>query len=125
MMITNAQPPIITHTAATPQDSPNTTLDLGYRDINSRAIYPTALSFESIDRTSVSFPSNFHGIFLYLFPVIFDSQSQGSVCSAFLRPSDNNNKFNANNLINQSARRLSKAAAAVTGSTPKESVNSR
>jgi voltage-dependent calcium channel T type alpha-1G len=50
------QPPIITHTAATPQDSPNTTLDTGYRDINFRAIYPTTLSIESIDRSSVSLP---------------------------------------------------------------------
>lgn len=42
------QPPIITHTAATPQDSPNTTLDVG------RVVYPTAaLSIESIDRSGV------------------------------------------------------------------------
>lgn len=48
------QPPIITHTAATPQDSPNTTLDVGYRDLNCRAVYPTAaLSIESIDRSGV------------------------------------------------------------------------
>lgn len=48
------QPPIITHTAATPQDSPNTTLDVGYRDLNCRAVYPAAaLSIESIDRSGV------------------------------------------------------------------------
>lgn len=47
------QPPRITHTAATPQDSPNTTLDPGYRDVNSRAICPMNLSFESIDRSNV------------------------------------------------------------------------
>lgn len=51
------QPPIITHTAATPQDSPNTTLDVGYRDLNYRAVFPAAaLSFESIDRTGVCTP---------------------------------------------------------------------
>ena len=49
------QPPIITHTAATPQDSPNTTLDTAYRDLSFRAIYPTTLSIESIDRSSVSY----------------------------------------------------------------------
>ncbi|KAF7408826.1 hypothetical protein HZH66_003363 [Vespula vulgaris] len=37
MMSGVGQPPIITHTAATPQDSPNTTLDVGYRDLNYRA----------------------------------------------------------------------------------------
>lgn len=54
MMGVTGQPPTITHTAATPQDSPNTTLDTGYRDINCRTIYQTNLSIESIDRTSVS-----------------------------------------------------------------------
>ncbi|CAB0028578.1 unnamed protein product, partial [Trichogramma brassicae] len=50
------QPPIITHTAATPQDSPNTTLDThAYRDLSFRAAYPPALSIESIDRSSVSY----------------------------------------------------------------------
>lgn len=54
MMGVAGQPPIITHTAATPQDSPNTTLDVGYRDFNCRAVYPTAaLSIESIDRSGV------------------------------------------------------------------------
>lgn len=54
MMGVAGQPPIITHTAATPQDSPNTTLDVGYRDLNCRAVYPAAaLSIESIDRSGV------------------------------------------------------------------------
>lgn len=53
MLETCPSPPIITHTAATPQDSPNTTLETGYRDC--RAIYPSALSFESIDRTPVRY----------------------------------------------------------------------
>lgn len=54
MMGSTGQPPIITHTAATPQDSPNTTLDVGYRDLNCQAVYPTAaLSIESIDRSGV------------------------------------------------------------------------
>jgi len=54
MGVSPGQPPIITHTAATPQDSPNTTLDIGYRDLNCRAVYPaTALSIESIDRSGV------------------------------------------------------------------------
>lgn len=53
------QPPIITHTAATPQDSPNTTLNVGYRDLNYRAVYPAAaLSIESIDRSGVRFYFN-------------------------------------------------------------------
>lgn len=56
MMSVTGQPPIITHTAATPQDSPNTTLDVCYRDINCRAVYPAAaLSIESIDRSSVRY----------------------------------------------------------------------
>lgn len=59
MMGVAGQPPIITHTAATPQDSPNTTLDVGYRDLNCRAIYPAAaLSIESIDRSGVRFHFN-------------------------------------------------------------------
>lgn len=59
MMGAAGQPPIITHTAATPQDSPNTTLDVGYRDLNCRAVYPAAaLSIESIDRSGVCFYFN-------------------------------------------------------------------
>lgn len=59
MMGVAGQPPIITHTAATPQDSPNTTLDVGYRDLNCRAVYPAAaLSIESIDRSGVRFHFN-------------------------------------------------------------------
>lgn len=59
------QPPRITHTAATPQDSPNTTLDTGYRELNCRTVYPTNLSIESIDRSGVRFYST---LFLKLFP---------------------------------------------------------
>ncbi|KAK0098542.1 hypothetical protein PV326_007002 [Microctonus aethiopoides] len=72
------QPPRITHTAATPQDSPNTTLDPGYRDVNCRAICPTNLSFESIDR----------------------SNSQCSITSGFLNIAADNNiqKYATNNL---------------------------
>ncbi|XP_058804886.1 voltage-dependent T-type calcium channel subunit alpha-1G isoform X2 [Phymastichus coffea] len=92
------QPPIITHTAATPQDSPNTTLDTGYRDLNFRAIYPTTLSIESIDRSS----------------------SQCSIYSGFLKPPDNNNKNTTNNLVSQSSRRIS----LVNSSTPRESFSS-
>ncbi|XP_071444004.1 voltage-dependent T-type calcium channel subunit alpha-1G [Hetaerina americana] len=52
-------PPLITHTAATPQDSPNTTLDTGFRDLGSRltapeALYASSLSIDSIDRSSSS-----------------------------------------------------------------------
>ena len=72
MMGAAGQPPIITHTAATPQDSPNTTLDVGYRDLNCRAVYPTAaLSIESIDRSGVR-------IFLHLF---FQNNSNDSTRS--------------------------------------------
>lgn len=46
------EPPRITHTAATPQDSPNTTLDAGY---NCRTVYPSNVSIESIDRSGVSY----------------------------------------------------------------------
>jgi len=52
------QPPIITHTVATPQDSPNTTLDPSMRDFNNRlmatALYASSTSIDSIDRSSVS-----------------------------------------------------------------------
>jgi len=52
------QPPIITHTVATPQDSPNTTLDPSMRDFNNRlmatALYASSSSIDSIDRSSVS-----------------------------------------------------------------------
>ena len=52
------QPPIITHTVATPQDSPNTTLDPSMRDFNNRlmatAFYASSSSIDSIDRSSVS-----------------------------------------------------------------------
>ncbi|XP_043279954.1 voltage-dependent T-type calcium channel subunit alpha-1G isoform X2 [Venturia canescens] len=72
-----AQPPRITHTAATPQDSPNTTLDTGYRELNCRTVYPTNLSIESIDR----------------------SGSQWSIPSRLLKPPDNNHKFPTNNLV--------------------------
>ncbi|XP_046400704.1 voltage-dependent T-type calcium channel subunit alpha-1I [Ischnura elegans] len=52
-------PPLITHTAATPQDSPNTTLDTGFRDFGGRltapeALYASSLSIDSIDRSSSS-----------------------------------------------------------------------
>ncbi|XP_023315824.1 voltage-dependent T-type calcium channel subunit alpha-1G isoform X4 [Trichogramma pretiosum] len=72
------QPPIITHTAATPQDSPNTTLDThAYRDLSFRAAYPPALSIESIDRSS----------------------SQCSVYSGYLKPVENNSKNSLNNPV--------------------------
>ncbi|XP_033608822.1 voltage-dependent T-type calcium channel subunit alpha-1H isoform X2 [Cryptotermes secundus] len=52
------QPPVITHTMATPQDSPNTTLDPSMRDFNNRlmapALYASSTSIDSIDRSSVS-----------------------------------------------------------------------
>ncbi|XP_011497163.1 PREDICTED: voltage-dependent T-type calcium channel subunit alpha-1G [Ceratosolen solmsi marchali] len=99
---TGTQPPIITHTAATPQDSPNTTLDTGYRDLNFRAIYPTTLSIESIDRSS----------------------SQCSIYSGFLKPPDNNNKNTTNNLVSQSSRRISLVTSSTNSSTPKETSTS-
>lgn len=51
--------PIITHTAATPQDSPNTTLDPSSREFNNRlhsamALYASNLSIDSIDCSVVS-----------------------------------------------------------------------
>lgn len=52
------QQPIITHTVATPQDSPNTTLDSSVRDFNNRlmapAFYASSTSIDSIDRSLVS-----------------------------------------------------------------------
>jgi hypothetical protein len=52
------QQPIITHTVATPQDSPNTTLDSSMRDFNNRlmapALYASSTSIDSIDRSLVS-----------------------------------------------------------------------
>ncbi|KAF7415260.1 hypothetical protein HZH68_003749 [Vespula germanica] len=97
MMSGVGQPPIITHTAATPQDSPNTTLDVGYRDLNYRAVFPTAaLSFESIDRTG----------------------SQCSIPSGLLKLPDNGSKFSTNNLIaGQFPRRISLVTAVVNPSS--------
>ncbi|XP_011298535.1 voltage-dependent T-type calcium channel subunit alpha-1H isoform X1 [Fopius arisanus] len=97
MMGVAGQPPTITHTAATPQDSPNTTLDTGYRDINYRAIYPINLSIESIDRSS----------------------SQCSLTSGFLKPPDNNNhKYATNNLVgSQTSRRMSPGISTFSNSS--------
>ncbi|XP_014476134.1 PREDICTED: voltage-dependent T-type calcium channel subunit alpha-1G isoform X2 [Dinoponera quadriceps] len=97
MMGVVGQPPIITHTAATPQDSPNTTLDVGYRDLNCRAVYPTAaLSIESIDR----------------------SGSQCSIPSGLLKLPDVSNKIPTNNLlVGQFPRRISLVTAVVSPQT--------
>lgn len=53
--------PIITHTAATPQDSPNATLDASARDFNNKLtsamalhFYSSSLSIDSIDCSVVS-----------------------------------------------------------------------
>jgi hypothetical protein len=50
--------PVITHTAATPQDSPNTTLEtgaIGLHRLNPNiSLYASSLSIDSIDRSSVS-----------------------------------------------------------------------
>lgn len=61
-------PPIITHTAATPQGSPNNTLESNLmKDLKDRltplmAFHIPGQSFESIDKTSVSFLSDFHSV---------------------------------------------------------------
>ncbi|XP_076757109.1 ca[2+]-channel protein alpha[[1]] subunit T [Xylocopa sonorina] len=104
MMGAAGQPPIITHTAATPQDSPNTTLDVGYRDLNCRAIYPTAaLSIESIDR----------------------SGSQCSIPSGLLKLPDVSNKVPTKNLIaGQFSRRISLVTAVVNPATRESSSSS-
>ncbi|XP_021929198.1 voltage-dependent T-type calcium channel subunit alpha-1H-like isoform X2 [Zootermopsis nevadensis] len=77
------QQPIITHTVATPQDSPNTTLDSSMRDFNNRlmapALYASSTSIDSIDRSMVSKASS----------------SQHSI-PGLLKPP--NNKFTVNNL---------------------------
>ncbi|OAD58479.1 hypothetical protein WN48_11133 [Eufriesea mexicana] len=104
MMGAAGQPPIITHTAATPQDSPNTTLDVGYRDLNCRAVYPTAaLSIESIDR----------------------SGSQCSIPSGLLKLPDVSNKIPTKNLIaGQFPRRISHVTAVVNPATRESSSSS-
>ncbi|KAK9301586.1 hypothetical protein QLX08_006035 [Tetragonisca angustula] len=104
MMGAAGQPPIITHTAATPQDSPNTTLDVGYRDLNCRAVYPTAaLSIESIDR----------------------SGSQCSIPSGLLKLPDVSNRIPTKNLIaGQFPRRISLVTAVVNPSTRESSSSS-
>ncbi|XP_076629158.1 ca[2+]-channel protein alpha[[1]] subunit T isoform X2 [Colletes latitarsis] len=104
MMGSAGQPPIITHTAATPQDSPNTTLDVGYRDLNCQAVYPTAaLSIESIDR----------------------SGSQCSIPSGLLKLPDVTNKIPTKNLIaGQFPRRISLVTAAVNPATRESSSSS-
>ncbi|RLU22910.1 hypothetical protein DMN91_005188 [Ooceraea biroi] len=105
MGVPPGQPPIITHTAATPQDSPNTTLDVGYRDLNCRAVYPAAaLSIESIDRSGVC----------RFIPI----NSQCSIPSGLLKLPDVSNKIPANNLIaGQLPRRISLVTAVVNPST--------
>ncbi|XP_043464929.1 voltage-dependent T-type calcium channel subunit alpha-1H isoform X1 [Leptopilina heterotoma] len=50
ILTSRPSPPIITHTAPTPQDSPNTTFDTSYKDLISRDIYNKRLSFSSIDK---------------------------------------------------------------------------
>ncbi|XP_043790226.1 voltage-dependent T-type calcium channel subunit alpha-1G isoform X2 [Apis laboriosa] len=104
IMGTAGQPPIITHTAATPQDSPNTTLDVGYRDLNYRAVYPTAaLSIESIDR----------------------SGSQCSIPSGLLKLSNVSNKISTKNLIaGQFPRRISLVTAVINPATRESSSSS-
>ncbi|KAL0279686.1 UNVERIFIED_CONTAM: hypothetical protein PYX00_001187 [Menopon gallinae] len=52
-------PPLITHTAATPQDSPNATVDSNVRDFTNKitpssAFYSSSLSIDSIDRSASS-----------------------------------------------------------------------
>lgn len=59
-----SQTPIITHTAATPQDSPNATLDGSTRDFNNRIsnalqFYSSSLSIDSIDCSVVRFTRKF------------------------------------------------------------------
>lgn len=57
ILTSRPSPPIITHTAPTPQDSPNTTFDTSYKDLISRDIYNKRLSFSSIDKCLVSMKS--------------------------------------------------------------------
>lgn len=84
------QAPIITHTAATPQDSPNTTLEPGMRDFAAHrlapaiALYSSTMSIDSIDRSTVS--ANAH-------------LSIQNICRIRLRNSNNistiNNQYNS------------------------------
>lgn len=88
MMGGTGQPPIITHTAATPQDSPNTTLDVGYRDLNCRAVYPTAaLSIESIDRSGVCiiYPQNLFKMIHQIYLTLRHNIISYRVSAAYLR----------------------------------------
>ncbi|XP_076301495.1 ca[2+]-channel protein alpha[[1]] subunit T isoform X2 [Lasioglossum baleicum] len=109
------QPPIITHTAATPQDSPNTTLDVGYRDLNChQAVYPTAaLSIESIDRSGVRTTPRYTALY---------TLSQCSIPSGLLKlPDVSNNKIPTKNLIaGQFPRRISLVAAATVVNPSRE-----
>jgi len=63
-MLYHQQAPTITTTAATPQDSPNTTLDAnGFRDLGNRippslALLGSTLSIDSIDRSMVRADTN-------------------------------------------------------------------
>ncbi|KYQ53200.1 Voltage-dependent T-type calcium channel subunit alpha-1I [Trachymyrmex zeteki] len=108
---------------ATPQDSPNTTLDVGYRDLNCRAVYPTAaLSIESIDRSGVCcFIFNKKTRTLRENTIMTSalySQSQCSIPSGLLKLPDVSNKIPTNNLIaGQFPRRISLVTAVVNPST--------
>lgn len=53
-LISRPSPPIITHTAPTPQDSPNTTFDTSYKDLTSQDVNNRKLSFTSVDKFTVS-----------------------------------------------------------------------
>ncbi|KYN07935.1 Voltage-dependent T-type calcium channel subunit alpha-1G [Cyphomyrmex costatus] len=129
MMGVAGQPPIITHTAATPQDSPNTTLDVGYRDLNCRAVYPAAaLSIESIDRSGSFFTSSFRSVNIAnnsytilnskIIPTVFYRNCKLSIPSGLLKLPDVSNKIPTNNLIaGQFPRRISLVTAVVNPST--------
>jgi hypothetical protein len=73
------QAPVITHTAATPQDSPNTTLEtgaIGLHRLNPNiSLYASSLSIDSIDRSSVS---------ICTFAIVFERGSSPRADSRFM-----------------------------------------
>ncbi|XP_069691068.1 voltage-dependent T-type calcium channel subunit alpha-1G isoform X2 [Periplaneta americana] len=102
------QPPIITHTVATPQDSPNTTLDPSLRDFNNRlmapALYASSTSIDSIDRSSVCDTAAAR------------RASQHSI-PGLLKPPDN--KFTVNNLSQPTpGRRVSLVTVSNSSTSP-------
>lgn len=129
-------PPRITHTAATPQDSPNTTADLAVKESNkirpNEPSYCSAVSIDSIDSSNVgiSISSSFLPLpFLSYPPLPIPPACLSFKCKNFLQSSQwsaprllkpsNNYNLTKNNLSNSSQPSLGKG---VTTASAKDGI---